>query len=106
MGNCVPDETLKQEEAAFRKSQEIARLESLAIEEADRMKMQKHKERVMRRISPPKRKMISEEQLKITLNEIFDKYDTNKNGSLDVKEFTEMMNKISFKKTGEKKRYT
>ena len=60
----------------------------------------------MNRLTPPKRTLISEEQLKIVLNEIFDKYDTDRNGAIDQKQFRAMINKISFKKTGEKHRYS
>lgn len=44
--------------------------------------------------------------MKVVLNSIFDKYDVDKSGTIDIKEFRTLINEISEKKTGEKQRYS
>ena len=54
--------------------------------------MKKHKERVLRHISPPKKKVLSEEEMKVVLNNIFDKYDVDKSGTINIREFKTLIN--------------
>lgn len=40
--------------------------------------------------------------MKVVLNGIFDRYDVDKSGTIDIKEFRDLINDLSYKKTGEK----
>ena len=40
--------------------------------------------------------------MKVVLNGIFDRYDVDKSGTIDIKESRALINDLSYKKTGEK----
>ena len=66
----------------------------------ERQSIEKHKSRVAKRVSPAKKKMLTEEELKVILSGIFDRYDADKSGSIDIREFRRLINDIGEKRTG------
>jgi Ca2+-binding EF-hand superfamily protein len=68
--------------------------------------MNRHRSLIEKRMGCVKQKTLTEDQLKLTLNTIFREYDEDKNGSMSIEEFRDMLNAIYARKTGNPSRYS